>query len=54
MPGVSIHPLRHFGKSLIFLPLNFLVSVLVAYVRGRQRKRRTHGHKKLSQSSVFT
>jgi hypothetical protein len=41
--GFESHPLRHFSKSLIFLPLNFKVSALVADVRGCERKRRTYG-----------
>src|SRR6267154_286758 len=32
------HPLRHFCKSLIFLPLEFMVSVLVAAAQSCKRK----------------
>jgi hypothetical protein len=39
---------------LIFLPLNFMVSVLVADLWGCERKRRTYSHVKLSQKSLFT
>jgi hypothetical protein len=50
--GFESHPLRHFCKSLIFLPLNFMVSVLVADLWGCERKRRTYSHVKLCLRSL--
>ncbi len=37
-----------------FPSLEFMVSVLVAGLRGFERKRRTYTHVKLSQKSLFT
>ncbi len=41
------------GRSIDFPSLEFLVSVLVAGVRGCERKRRTYCHLNLSQKSLF-
>jgi hypothetical protein len=42
------------SEVIDFPSLDFMVSALVAAVRGCERIRRTYGHVRLSQKSLFT